>query len=334
MTRPAGVQRSRVSAAADAWRGFWFRPEPAYTLGLIRIAFGAIAIAWTVSLLPDLNDFFGSDGVLPRQPAVPFEWGVFEFWTDDRALAIGWAVLLLSAIAMTIGWHSRLAALIVFVLIMSFEFRNSYIFNSGDNLLRVEALFLALSPCGAALSLDQKRMTGSFWTAQIRAPWLVRLLQIQLSLIYLATFQIRMTGEKWPQGTAMSYALRLEDMLIIPAPQWISTNALLMNVATWGTLVLELLIGVLVWNRRCRPVVLAAGVVLHSIIMITVAVGFFTPAMFVLYLAFMSPETVRRLPSDGKRFAAQRLGGIRHRQPVEADQLRREKLEPAEQVST
>jgi hypothetical protein len=334
MTRPAGVERSRLSAAADAWRGFWFRPEPAYTLGLIRIAFGAIAIAWTVSLLPDLNDFFGSGGVLPRQPAVPFEWGVFEFWTDDRALAIGWAVLLLSAIAMTIGWHSRLAALIVFVLIMSFEFRNSYIFNSGDNLLRVEALFLALSPCGAALSLDQKRMTGSFWTAQIRAPWLVRLLQIQLSLIYLATFQIRMTGEKWPQGTAMSYALRLEDMLIIPAPQWISTNALLMNIATWGTLVLELLIGVLVWNRRCRPVVLAAGVVLHSIIMITVAVGFFTPAMFVLYLAFMSPETVRRLPSDGKRFAAQRLGGIRHHQPVEADQLRRETLEPAEQVST
>jgi hypothetical protein len=334
MTRPADVERSRLSAAADAWRGFWFRPEPAYTLGLIRIAFGAIAIAWTVSLLPDLNDFFGSDGVLPRQPAVPFEWGVFEFWTDDRALAIGWAVLLLSAIAMTIGWHSRLAALIVFVLIMSFEFRNTYIFNSGDNLLRVEALFLALSPCGAALSLDQKRMTGSFWTAQIRAPWLVRLLQIQLSLIYLATFQIRMTGEKWPQGTAMSYALRLEDMLIIPAPQWISTNALLMNVATWGTLVLELLIGVLVWNRRCRPVVLAAGVVLHSIIMITVAVGFFTPAMFVLYLAFMSPETVRRLPRDGKRFAAQRFGGIRHHQPVEAGQLRREKLEPAEQVST
>jgi hypothetical protein len=132
----------------------------------------------------------------------------------------------------------------------------------------------------------------------------------------------------------MSYALRLEDMLIIPAPQWISNNALLMNVATWGTLVLELLIGLLVWNRRCRPVVLAAGVVLHSTIMITVAVGFFTPAMFVLYLAFMSPETVRRLPSDGKRFAAQGLARIRHHEPVEADRVRREALEPTEQVST
>jgi hypothetical protein len=306
MTRPAGVQRSRVSAAADAWRGFWFRPEPAYTLGLIRIAFGAIAIAWTVSLLPDLNNFFGTDGVVPRQAAVPFEWGVFEFWTDNRALVIGWAVLLLSAIAMTIGWHSRLAALIVFVLVMAFEFRNTYIFNSGDNLLRVEAMFLALSPCGAALSLDQKRMTGTFWTAQIRAPWLVRLLQIQLSLIYLATFQVRMTGEKWPNGTALSYAFRLEDMLIVPVPQWISTNALLMNAATWGTLLLELAIGILVWNRRCRPIVLAAGLVLHSAILVTVAVGFFTPAMFVLYVAFVSPETIRRLPDHLKHVVRQR----------------------------
>jgi hypothetical protein len=330
MTRPAGVERSRLSAAADAWRGFWFRPEPAYTLGLIRIAFGAIAIAWTVSLLPDLNDFFGSDGVLPRQPAVPFEWGVFEFWTDDRALAIGWAVLLLSAIAMTIGWHSRLAALIVFVLIMSFEFRNSYIFNSGDNLLRVEALFLALSPCGAALSLDQKRMTGTFWTAQIRAPWLVRLLQIQLSLIYLATFQIRMTGEKWPQGTAMSYALRLEDMLIIPAPQWISTNALLMNVATWGTLLLELAIGILVWNRRCRPIVLAAGFVLHSAILVSVAVGFFTPAMFVLYVAFVSPETIRRLPDRLKHVVRQRA----HKTQPSSIGAHPESLDRAERVPT
>ena len=217
-------------------------------------------------------------------------------WTDDRALVIGWALLLVSAIALTIGWHSRLAALIVFVLIMSFEFRNPFIFNSGDNLIRIEALFLAMSPCGAALSLDKYRTTGSFWSAQIRAPWPIRLMQVQLTLIYLATFQIRMTGEKWPDGTALSYAFRLDDMLIVQVPQWISTNALLMNVATSGTLLLELAIGILVWNRRCRPIVLAAGLVLHSAILVSVAVGFFTPAMFVLYLAFVSSETIRRLP--------------------------------------
>lgn len=330
MTESAGALRG----LADAWRAFWFRPEPAYPLGLIRIALGLVTVAWTFSLIGDLNAFFSVDGVLPRQPASSHELGVFEFWTDDRALMIGWALLLASAVAMTVGWHSRLAALIVFVLVISFEFRNPYIFNSGDNLIRIEALFLALSPCGAALSIDQRQRTGAFWSAETRAPWPLRLMQIQLSLIYLATFQIRMTGERWPEGTALSYALRLEDMLIIPAPQWISTHAALMNIATWGVLVLELLIGVLVWSRQCRPVVLAAGVVLHLVIMVTVAVGFFTPAMLVLYLAFLSPETVRRLPSSAKRIAAQRLMFLRRHPPVAVGQLHRESLESAEQMTT
>jgi hypothetical protein len=305
MTDAAETRDSWHTRVITAWWAFWFQPTPAYTLGAVRIAFGAIVVAWTLSLLPDLDEFFTSDGIVPRQPASAYEWGVFEIWTGDRALIVGWSLLLVSAIAMTVGWHSRLAALIVFVLIMSFEFRNPFIFNSGDNLIRIQALFLALSPCGAALSLDQRRAKGCFWSAQTRAPWPIRLMQVQLTLVYLATFQTRMTGDTWPDGTALSYALRLEDMLIIPAPQWISTSAFLMNIATWGTLLLELLIGILVWNRRCRPWVLAAGLVLHSFILVTVAVGFFTPAMFVLYLAFVSPEAIRQLPDRVKRSARQ-----------------------------
>jgi hypothetical protein len=293
MTSPV-TQRSLLADAADAWQAFMFRPEPAYTLGLVRIAFGALTVGWTLSLLPSVNAFFTSSGIVPNLVPNPFEWNVFQIWTSDTAVVIGWTVLLLAAIALTVGWHSRVAALLVFALILSFEFRNAYIFNSGDNLIRVEALFIALAPTGAALSLDQRRETGSFWTAQLRAPWTLRLLQIQLSLIYLATFVTRMTGEKWPNGTAMSYALRLQDMLILPVPASIVMNPLLMNVVTWGTLLVELLIGILVWSRRFRTVSLIAGVALHSIILVTVAVGFFTPAMFILYLAFVPPEAAER----------------------------------------
>jgi len=41
--------------------------------------------------------------------------------------------------------------------------------------------------------------------------------------------------------------------------------------------------------------------------LVIVAVGFFTPAMFVLYLAFVSPEIVRRLPDRLKRHVRQRV---------------------------
>ncbi len=288
----------------DAWREFWFRPEPMYTLGLVRMAFGALAVAWTLSFSPDVFEFFGEDGISRHGDVGHYRWSVFEIWTSDKVLLVGWIALLLAGIALTVGWKSRVAAIIVFVLIVSFDRRNPAVFNSGDMLVRIESFFVALSPSGAALSLDQRRRTGDFWSAQTRAQWPIRLMQCQLSLIYLATVRAKLAGTTWPDGTAVSYALQLWDMQLLPVPAFIKTNALLMNLATWGTLAVESAIPILVWNRRLRPWVLGAGVLLHVGILLTMAVGFFTPAMFVLYLAFVPPETaerlVRRLRRNGR----------------------------------
>jgi ABC-type multidrug transport system fused ATPase/permease subunit len=310
MTKPKSRQWRWTATAVEAWRTFWFRPQPAYTLGLVRMAFGAVAIGWTVSLLPDLYALFGPHGVEPQQPEDAYQWGVFAIWTSDHALLIGWILLLVCSVALTIGWHSRVAGLAVFVLILSFEHRDVWVFNSGDLAVRIEALFLAISPCGAALALDQVHSTGKFWSAQQRPQWPVRLMQVQLSLIYLASAQAKLNGNAWPQGTAVSYALRLPDMLLLPTPHWFTTNALLMNAVTWGTLAVELSVGILVWNRRLRPWVLAAGVVMHTVIMITIAVGFFTLAVFVLYLAFVPPETVERLPRSAKDTARKLVAAL------------------------
>lgn len=283
-----------MSAVGDRWRRFWFTEEEAYPLGLVRIAFGLLITTWTLSLLPDLTDLLGTRGVMPAQNVEPFQWGLFGWWPSDQALVIGWAVLLVSGVALTAGWYSRVAAIIVFVLVVSFQHRNPHVFNSGDNLIRVEALILAISPCGAALSLDRLRSVGRFWSAEIRPHWPLRLMQVQLSLIYLSTVLVKLRGDTWPEGTATSYALRLRDMAILPVPQAISTSPPLMNVATWGTLATELAIGILVWIPRLRPWVLAAGVALHLSIMATLSVGFFSPAMFVLYLAFVPPHVARQ----------------------------------------
>ena len=106
----------------------------------------------------------------------------------------------------------------------------------------------------------------------------------------------KLSGHAWSDGTAVSYALRLDDMLLLPTPDVFSTNPLIVNVATWGTVALELSLGILVWNKRLRPWVLAAGVMMHTTIALTINVGFFSPAMMVLYLAFVPATLVRDLP--------------------------------------
>jgi hypothetical protein len=283
-----------VARAVDRWSRFWFTPQPATALGLVRIGYGLVMTGWAFSLLPDLLTFFGTRGVQPGPPSIPYTWGLLHGWRSDPAVWTVWGLLLASAVALTVGWHSRLAALLLFACVLSFERREPYIFNSGDGLLRIESLYLVLAPAGAALSLDRRRTAGSFWRAQVRAPWVLRLMQIQLSVVYLSTAHDKLAGVTWNNGTAVSYALRLLDLRNVGAPQWLVMNPLLMNLAAWVTLALEISLGVLVWNRRWRLRVLAVGVVLHLVILVALAVGFFTFSMFVLYLAFLPPEVAGR----------------------------------------
>jgi hypothetical protein len=293
-TGPAQPTSNPIERGFEYWRRFWFEPRPMTTLGLVRIAFGLLVTAWTLSLLPDLLTLFGRDGVRPAPTSVRYSWGLLHIVSSDWAVVAVWVLLLLAALAVTVGWHTRLAALVVFVAVLSFQRRNIFVFNSGDVVLRIEALYLALAPAGAALSLDRRRTAGSFWDAQVRAPWGLRLMQVQLSIIYLTTVHDKLTGSTWNDGTAVSYALRLTDLQAFALPDWLTTNAVLMNFATWGTLVLELSIGVLVWNRRLRPWVLGAGIVMHMIFVLTLAVAFFSFAMYVLYLSFVPEDTARR----------------------------------------
>ena len=309
MTEIARSVRLRLSAVGKAWQSFWFQPKQMYTLGLVRMAFGALAMVWGMWLLPMRNGLLDSNGVTPTQPSVAHTWGIFEVWNTNGAILIGVIVLILSAIALLVGWHSRLAAVVVFILIVSFERRVPSAFNAGDALVRIEAFFLALMPCGTALSLDQRRRTGSFWSAQTRPNWPIRLIQLQLSIIYLASARSKLSGGTWENGTAVSYALRIEDMQRVPLPHWFVTNAPAMNLMTWATIATELAVGILVWFPRFRPWVLAAGVLLHLMIDVNIQIGIFSYAMFVMYLAWIPPETVKHLPDKLRHLSRRRDRG-------------------------
>jgi Vitamin K-dependent gamma-carboxylase len=319
--------RDRVHGAWSAWHRFWFTVSPAYALGLVRIVFGALVIAWAVELKTNFDVRFGSEGVVPTGYDRSWTWSVFDYATGDQALMAGWVVLIVAAVALMIGWQSRLAAIVVFVLIMSFERRNPWVFNAGDMLLRIEAFMIALAPCGAALSVDQWRRDGSFFSSRNCKLWALRLMQVQVSIIYIATVIAKLRGETWQNGTSVLYSLRQADMLVIPMPEWITDNLLIMNVAAWGTLLVELAIGVMVWNRRWRPWVLAAGVMLHLGITLSLEVGLFSYAVFVLYLAFVPSDRVKA----GADWLQRRLGrliGRKYPEGKREDQIPVEDIPP------
>jgi len=281
-----------VTRAAAAWQRFWFAPEPTSTLALVRIAVGLLSLAWALSLRSDLFALYASDGVLHAQPDAPGAWGLLAVADGDVALVCAYVALLAGAVALTLGLYTRLAALVVFVGLLSFARRNPYAVNDGDALLRLLVLYLMLSPAGAALSLDRlRRGREGAWEFPARAPWALRLIQLQLSLVYLSTVAQRLRGDHWTDGSAVSYVLRLEELQRLPLPAGLAADAGAMAVATYGTLALELALAILVWHRRTLPWALGLGVALHLAIEYALRVGFFSFAVLACYLAFLPPAT-------------------------------------------
>lgn len=290
MRSPAALRE-----VSSAWDRFWFQPTPTSTLAVVRIAYGALVLAWCGFMSFDLMAFFSSSGMLEERVARPFTWTVLEWFPSDVALVTCFVLLAVAAACVLVGWHTRLATVVVAVLLLSFERRNLVVLNSADSLLRLIGIFLMFAPAGAALSVDRwRRARDRFWEFPERAPWALRLVQLQISALYLFTVWLKVQGETWNEGTAVSYSLRITEVARFEVPISISTSALVSNLLTYGTLAVELSLALLIWNRRARPWVIAAGVALHLSIQATILVGLFSVTVFVGYLAFTPPETMSR----------------------------------------
>ena len=286
-----------MGRAAAGWQRFWFDPQETSTLALFRIVFGMVAFGWTVTLAPNLAAFYGPHGVLPQRiPDGPGSWGVLDLWHSQTAVVVLFAVTLAACAALTVGLGSRFAAALVWVGIVSFEHRNSLISNSGDGLVRNLAFFCMLAPIGASLSIDRLlKNRDRFWEFPARAPWALRLIQLQISIGYLTAVWDKAGNATWRAGTAVAYSLRIQDIHRFATPSFITHSVVVTELLSYGTLVTELLLAILIWNRTLRPWVLLAGVLLHLSIDWWILVGFFSYAMFCGYIAFTPPDTASRL---------------------------------------
>jgi len=279
-----------------AWNRFWFQPVETSTVALFRVAFGLLALGYTLSLAPVLFAFYSDDGILPAQPAYSgtLAWGVLGLFPSDAAVLLFYFLLLVGTIALLAGFRARLAALVVFVCLISFGRRDPWVLNSGDLLVQVLAFYMLFMPSGTALSVDRwLREPRRFWEFPARAIWPLRLLQVQVSILYLAAVWAKVRGVTWNDGTAVSYAFRIDDIARFPVPDFVIDSLVLVNLLTYGTLAVELSIGILVWNRVLRPWVLLLGVGLHLGIDYAVRVGFFSYAVLVAYIAFIPPDSAR-----------------------------------------
>lgn len=292
-----------MRALARTWNRFWFAPVPTSTVALFRIALGIATFAWAVALGPNLSTFFGPGGLEPMP--VDVTWGVLGRANETWVLVAMYVVLLASAAAVTVGLFTRAASVTMFVAVFSFVERSPSIFNSGDGLLRILTFLLVFMPAGAMWSLDARRSRRRGTPAVVVRPvWALRLVQIQVSVLYASAVWTKVRGGGWTDGTAMSYVWRMGDITRFALPDAIVTSSTASSVVAYLTLAVELMLAVLIWVPSARPVVIGLGVLLHLGIDVTLRIGFFSILVTVSYVAFLAPTVALELVATSRRWVS------------------------------
>ena len=269
----------------SAFRRWAFDPVDAAPMAALRIACGLLVLGWTFSLLPDLHAFLDDDGLTAQ--AVD---GTRGWWTLDLVSPYGALLLLgLAGVALLLGWHTRIAAVVVAVLLIVVQRRDVYVLNSGDLLLREMAFYVALMPAGEVWSLDARRRG----TSSPRAPWGLRILQLQVSMVYLFSVAAKLHGDTWQDGTAVGRAVQLADLQRFVVPEGVATSVTMSALMTYGTLLVEGTLVFGLWLPRFRWFVMAAGVSIHLGIEATLLIGWFSLAVISCYLAFVPADVLR-----------------------------------------
>lgn len=173
------------------------------------------------------------------------------FPQGSTALHLGTAVMVVALVAVTVGWHARLAAgvslaLGLWLYGMSFGIAGT---THIHHLLLLLAV-LAASPCDARLAVRPRAGDGD------AAAWAMLLVRLGIGLVYFfpGWAKLQIIGE-WP-GYLEDHIAN-HQALYSTAVEWVPPTALV-TVMAWGAVAFEVSFVVLVFTRWRRPAVVGA----------------------------------------------------------------------------
>ena len=294
--------------AYKAWDKFFFAEQSPTPIALFRVLYGVLVIATLVLLRPDWLAWYGIHGwvslptVLSLEPGTRLNLFSIIPQNDGWIEGLFW-VSLASALMLTIGLLTRLNAALVFLCLTSIQQRNLYITHGGDTFLRLAGFFLIFAPAGAAFSMDRlihiwrRRESRGI---RPRSPWAQRMIQLQLSMLYVSAFLQKIKGAPWLQGTALFYVFHLEDLRHFPLPSWFF-HAFVLKLGTWFALALEFSLGILIWVKKLRYALLALGVVFHLFLEYSLNIPLFQWDVLSAYILFVDPNDLSRVGNWASR---------------------------------
>jgi hypothetical protein len=275
------------------WNNLWFKLIDARQYAALRILFGGLSLGYFLEILPYVDSQFSRLGWLGDIQQIASQnggsWSIFFIHPDWHVTTFAYAIISLGIVAaffMIIGWQSRCATIITWLVWVSLWNRNPLLMDGDDAILKMMCFYLMLSPCGNCWSVD---MFFNKRPQQV-AVWPLRLIQFQIALIYFVSGWVKFHSTAWEHGTIIQYVLihpeysRWDGWLLIDYP---FIKPLLAGLA-WFIRDWELFFPVLLLNQHTRRISILIGVIFHLGLLLTMHLRWFPVIMLSLYPALLS----------------------------------------------
>ena len=228
-----------LQSIADAWQSFFHTPEPVVGIAVFRVVWGCLLLVNGLLLLKDARRFFGPAGWLtaPRHQRIfgRSRFSLFSLLPEtDFSVWLVLATYFAAALLLTVGLFTRTASIMAFASLLSLHHRNPCVFHSGDSLMRLLTFLLIFSRAGDALSLDVYFTSGELGVDVVASPWVPRLMQLQVAIVYLRTVFWKLRGQRWWNGTAAYFPTQIESFSRCRLPR-IFGSRLGIAAATYGS---------------------------------------------------------------------------------------------------
>src|SRR5215207_774741 len=214
------------------------------SLAAFRMVLAGLVLLDLAGRAPDLYAHYTDGGVLPRD--ILLQEALLDRWQFSLNLMSGellvqallFGVTALAALALLVGYRTRLMTMIVWVLVISIQVRNPMVDNAGDTLLRLLLFWGILLPLGAHWSVDRAlkaappRLSMRFLSLATVG------LFLQIAFVYWFTAILKWGPEWRVDGTALYYALSIDEYAT-PVGAYLYQFPTLLKVLTFATIGLE-----------------------------------------------------------------------------------------------
>ena len=276
---------------ANGWTGGQY--------SLFRVLLGLYLCIHFAHLLPWSAELFSSEGVLPDGRLSP----IFSLFPNLYAISDApWfiyatlGVSAAAALAFALGWHDRIAALWMWLVLANLFGRNPLIANPAMpyvGFMLLAHLFVPAAPYGSASARDRVDPDGKWSHSRpvFFAAWVV------LALSYSYSGYTKLLSPSWVAGDNIAFVLQnplarpwfLRDFFLWLPP-------IFLTLLTWTVLYVELLFAPIALWPRARPWIWLLMLVIQCGFLFLLNFADLTSGMLLFHMFTFNPDWIPARP--------------------------------------